>query len=93
MQHLRGQWSHLFQISVNMSDFTSLIDQHRPELDSYIELYKHFHANPELSYLEHETAAKIEHTEHRNVQIHCKWDGHQGGIRRHGKAFEELSQG
>ena len=42
-----------------MSDFTSLIDQHRPELDSYIELYKHFHANPELSYLEHETAAKI----------------------------------
>ncbi len=31
----------------------------RPELDSLEALYKHLHANPELSYQEHQTAARI----------------------------------
>jgi amidohydrolase len=42
-----------------MVNISSLISEHRPNLSSYTDLYKHFHANPELSYLEHETAAKI----------------------------------
>jgi metal-dependent amidase/aminoacylase/carboxypeptidase family protein len=42
-----------------MSTISSLVAQHRPNLNPYIDLYKQFHANPELSYLEHETAAKI----------------------------------
>lgn len=42
-----------------MSSISSLVSQHCPDLTSYIALYKHFHANPELSYCEHETAAKI----------------------------------
>lgn len=42
-----------------MPSVTEVVSQHRPDLDPYITLYKHFHANPELSFLEHETAAKI----------------------------------
>ncbi|KIW03925.1 uncharacterized protein PV09_04766 [Verruconis gallopava] len=42
-----------------MASISSLVASHRPSLDPYIELYKHFHRNPELSYQEHETAAKI----------------------------------
>lgn len=42
-----------------MSRISSILHEHRPELDSYIELYKYLHAHPELSFQEHETAAKI----------------------------------
>ena len=41
-----------------MSNISSLVEKHRPELDKYEELYKHFHANPELSNQEKETAAR-----------------------------------
>jgi metal-dependent amidase/aminoacylase/carboxypeptidase family protein len=44
------------------SPFADIIKQHRPDLQSYEVLYKHFHANPELSTQEKDTAAKI--TEH-----------------------------
>jgi metal-dependent amidase/aminoacylase/carboxypeptidase family protein len=44
---------------LKMSNISSLVAKHRPDLDRYVDLYKYFHANPELSYLEHETAAKI----------------------------------
>ena len=37
----------------------SLLDQYRPNLLPYEELYKHFHTNPELSELEEETAKTI----------------------------------
>lgn len=36
-----------------------ILDKHLPDLGPYEELYKHFHANPELSFQEAETAAKI----------------------------------
>lgn len=42
-----------------MPSITELISQHRPDLSSYEELYKHFHANPELSNQEFETAKTI----------------------------------
>lgn len=42
------------------ADFSKILDKHRPDLSSYEELYKHFHQNPELSTIEHETASDIE---------------------------------
>lgn len=42
-----------------MAAISELVSKHRPDLSSYGELYKHFHANPELSNLEKETAASI----------------------------------
>ena len=42
-----------------MAAISSLVEKHRPDLSSYEELYKHFHANPELSNQEKETAAAI----------------------------------
>lgn len=40
-------------------DFQSILDKHRPSLTDYEELYKHIHANGELSLQEHETAALV----------------------------------
>ncbi|KAK0907661.1 hypothetical protein LTR02_005374 [Friedmanniomyces endolithicus] len=42
-----------------MAAIHALVEQHRPDLSPYQALYKHFHANPELSNQEHETAATI----------------------------------
>lgn len=42
-----------------MAAISELVGKHRPDLSSYEELYKHFHANPELSNQEKETAATI----------------------------------
>ena len=43
-----------------MPSISELVEKHRPKLsDSYEELYKYFHANPELSNQEKETAATI----------------------------------
>lgn len=42
-----------------MASISKLVQEHRPDLTPYQELYKHFHANPELSNQEHETAAAI----------------------------------
>lgn len=42
-----------------MTNITTIIEQHRPELASYETLYKQLHANPELSFQEHETARTI----------------------------------
>jgi metal-dependent amidase/aminoacylase/carboxypeptidase family protein len=36
-----------------------IISEFRPPLAAYQELYRHFHANPELSLQEKETAARI----------------------------------
>ncbi|EXJ91144.1 hippurate hydrolase [Capronia coronata CBS 617.96] len=41
------------------SSFSSIIDKYRPDLGPYEELYKHCHANGELSTQEKETAALI----------------------------------
>lgn len=38
---------------------SEVIGQYRPDLQPYESLYKYFHANPELSWLEKETAAEI----------------------------------
>lgn len=42
-----------------MATISDLANKHRPDLDKYTTLYKHFHANPELSNQEKETAARI----------------------------------
>jgi amidohydrolase len=42
-----------------MAAISELASKHRPDLASYEELYKYFHANPELSDQEKETAAHI----------------------------------
>ncbi|TKA71520.1 hypothetical protein B0A55_06117 [Friedmanniomyces simplex] len=42
-----------------MAAIHELVEKHRPDLTSYQDLYKHFHANPELSNQEHKTAATI----------------------------------
>ncbi|KAI8631136.1 peptidase M20D [Xylariaceae sp. FL1651] len=42
-----------------MASFFELVNQHRPDLTPFVELYKHFHANPELSNYEKETAARV----------------------------------
>lgn len=41
------------------SPYASIISKNFPDFTSYEELYKHFHANPEISTLETETSAKI----------------------------------
>ncbi|KAF2163093.1 hypothetical protein M409DRAFT_26539 [Zasmidium cellare ATCC 36951] len=42
-----------------MAAISQLVNKHRPDLSPYEELYKYFHANPELSNQEKETAAHI----------------------------------
>ncbi|PNS21979.1 hypothetical protein CAC42_577 [Sphaceloma murrayae] len=42
-----------------MPSIQEIIATHRPPLDPYIEIYKHFHANPELSLNESTTASTI----------------------------------
>ena len=42
-----------------MASISSLISKHRPSLSTYEELYRYYHANPELSNQEKETAAHI----------------------------------
>ncbi|KAF2653565.1 metal-dependent amidase/aminoacylase/carboxypeptidase [Lophiostoma macrostomum CBS 122681] len=42
-----------------MSSITKIIEAHRPNLEPYEELYKYFHAHPELSFQEEQTAARI----------------------------------
>jgi len=38
---------------------SEIVNQFRPDLSGYELLYQHFHTQPELSFQEHETAAKI----------------------------------
>lgn len=42
------------------SRISEIVHQFRPDLTSYESLYKHLHSNPELSFQEHETSAKIQ---------------------------------
>jgi metal-dependent amidase/aminoacylase/carboxypeptidase family protein len=63
------------------SPFTKIITSHRPDLKSYEDLYKHFHANPELSTQEKDTAAKItEHLKSLSTDLEIKT-----GIGGHGQ--------
>ena len=39
--------------------FRDLLDEHSPDYEAYEQLYKHLHANPELSCQEYQTAAAI----------------------------------
>jgi metal-dependent amidase/aminoacylase/carboxypeptidase family protein len=41
------------------SSLTAILDKHRPNLAPYEDLYRHLHANPELSTQENETAQLI----------------------------------
>jgi amidohydrolase len=42
-----------------MSSLSDFVTQNRPNLSPYEDLYKHFHAHPELSHQESQTAARI----------------------------------
>lgn len=42
-----------------MSKISEIINTHRPSLAGYEDLYRHLHANPELSFQERETAATM----------------------------------
>ena len=44
---------------MDSSSLTGIVDKHRPDLAPYEELYRHLHANPELSTQEKETAQLI----------------------------------
>ena len=55
-----------------MPSITDLISNHRPDLSSYEDLYKHFHSHPELSNQEKETAATI--AEHLRSKISSDFD-------------------
>ncbi|KAF2104398.1 metal-dependent amidase/aminoacylase/carboxypeptidase [Rhizodiscina lignyota] len=59
------------------SAISTIITEHLPSLDSYEPLYKHLHANPELSFQEKETAARIvEELGKFPVEIHSGIGGH-----------------
>lgn len=73
----------LNSFTTNMPSISELITQHRPDLSSYEDLYKHFHANPELSNQEKETAAKI--ASHLRDNISSDFDI-RTGIGGHGVA-------
>ncbi|KAK6008368.1 hypothetical protein QM012_000271 [Aureobasidium pullulans] len=59
---------------------SEVVASHRPDLEKeYVPLYKHFHAHPELSFQEKETAAKIaEHLQQTcpEVVLHTGIGGH-----------------
>ncbi|KAF1913777.1 hypothetical protein BDU57DRAFT_531638 [Ampelomyces quisqualis] len=62
-----------------MPSISELISTHRPDLASYEELYKWFHANPELSFQEQITAAAIvQHLETFKVYEICAPIGGHG---------------
>ena len=44
---------------MDSSSLTAILDKHRPNLAPYEDLYRHLHANPELSTQEKETAQLI----------------------------------
>lgn len=50
---------HLTNIIMETSSLTAILDKHRPNLAPYEDLYRHLHANPELSAQEKETAQLI----------------------------------
>ena len=61
--------------------FQDILDQNRPGLSSYEELYKYFHENPEISTLEENTSTKIEShlrsiSSHGELDIRTKIGGH-----------------
>lgn len=59
-----------------MAAIHDAIEKHRPDLSSYQDLYKHFHANPELSNQEKETAATI--AKHLKDEISSDFDVRTG---------------
>jgi metal-dependent amidase/aminoacylase/carboxypeptidase family protein len=59
------------------SKITEIFSKFRPDLAPYEELYRHFHANPELSYQEEKTAEKIsEWLQKFEFKRHEKIGGH-----------------
>ncbi|KAI5208615.1 hippurate hydrolase [Aureobasidium subglaciale] len=68
---------------VKDNPISKVVASHRPDLQvEYVPLYKHFHANPELSHQEKETAAKIA----QHLQQTCPEITLHTGIGGHGLA-------
>lgn len=67
-------------MSKKANPISDIVSSHRPDLDkNYVPLYKHFHANPELSHQEKETAAKIaDHLSQTcpDINLHTNIGGH-----------------
>ncbi|KZM19883.1 uncharacterized protein EKO05_0004316 [Ascochyta rabiei] len=61
-----------------MPSLSEIVNNHKPDLNAYKELYKWFHTHPELSFCEAETAAAIaKHLETLNAfEIHRHIGGH-----------------
>ena len=62
LQEPTSQCAVLIMVVSTSAPFESIIKEYRPDLKSYEDLYKHYHANGELSTQEKETAVLI--TEH-----------------------------
>ncbi|EAU33238.1 hypothetical protein ATEG_06694 [Aspergillus terreus NIH2624] len=68
------------------SSFQALLDQHRPDLKPYEDLYRHLHAHPELSGQEEETAATVaRHLKDLGFEVHTHIGGYGvAGVLRNG---------
>ncbi len=75
---------------------TKILEAHRPELSSYEATYKHFHANPELSNQEAETASTVVELLRKispDFDIHSNIGGHGiAAILRNGSGPTVLSR-
>jgi metal-dependent amidase/aminoacylase/carboxypeptidase family protein len=60
-----------------MASLTETVSSILPDLKPYEDLYKHFHSHPELSFQEHETAARI-HEHLKSLGINGERELHQG---------------
>jgi len=66
--------------AVDQPSYSAILDTYRPDLSPYEDLYKHVHANPELSTQERETAALIaKHLRHLSSDLDIR-----SGIGGHG---------
>lgn len=68
------------------NDLSKIIEQYRPDLAAFEEIYHHLHAHPELSGQEEQTArTAAEHLATLNYEVHTKIGGHGvAGVLRNG---------
>ncbi|KAJ5959352.1 Amidohydrolase [Penicillium vulpinum] len=74
------------QLREKNNDLDEIINTHRPDLKPFEDVYRHLHANPELSGQEEETA-KIasDHLQSVGFEVHTKIGGHGvAGVLRNG---------
>ncbi|KAL4896191.1 hypothetical protein BDV59DRAFT_172266 [Aspergillus ambiguus] len=74
------------QIPASESSLQALLDQHRPDLKPYEDLYRHLHSHPELSGQEEETSATVaQHLQGLGFEVHTHIGGYGvAGVLRNG---------